>query len=98
MQRVPVQTLVPVWAPLLTFCVTSEKLANSLSLNFPVSIVPALPLYGVIVKSKYDDQSIVFLLTFVEYLLNTRQCLQYFTWTLLANHHNSSLRAVATKW
>lgn len=59
MQRVPVQAWVPVLAPLLTFCVISGKLPSSLNLSFLVSIVPGLPLYDVILMSKYDNNNIV---------------------------------------
>lgn len=59
MQRDLVQALVPVLAPLLTFCVTSGKLPSSLSLSSLVSIVPGLPLCGVFVMSEYDDNDVV---------------------------------------
>lgn len=58
MQRVLGQALVPALAPLLTFCVISGKLLSSLGFSFLVSTVPGLPLCGVIVMSKYEDNSL----------------------------------------
>lgn len=57
-QRVLGQPLVPVLVPRLTFYIASGKLLSSLSLSFLVSIIPGLPLCGVIVMSKDNSMDI----------------------------------------